>query len=72
MSDRGTEKLREEVNPVFNTAKACLQVMAELGDTDAGVLMEKMDIQSGMSAPAGEGIDAGDEGICVPEAAARV
>jgi hypothetical protein len=28
MSDRGTEKLREEVNPVFNTAKACLQVMA--------------------------------------------
>lgn len=30
MSDRETEKLREEVNPVFNTAKACLQVMAEL------------------------------------------
>ena len=56
MSDRGTEKLREEVNPAFNTAKACLQVMAELGDADTRLLKEKMDIQDGMSAPAGEGM----------------
>ncbi|MBQ9010621.1 MAG: hypothetical protein IJ088_15035 [Clostridia bacterium] len=29
MNDCKTEKLREEVNPVFNTGKACVQVMAE-------------------------------------------
>lgn len=29
------EQLREEVNPVFNTAQSCLQIVAALGDEDS-------------------------------------
>ena len=29
------EKLREEVNPVYNTAQSCLQIVAAVGDEDS-------------------------------------
>ena len=36
MSDGfNTEKLREEVNPVYSTAQSCLQIVAAVGDEDS-------------------------------------
>lgn len=46
MSDQNIEKLREEVNPVFATAQSCLQVNAEMGDTDAKKMMELLGIRT--------------------------
>lgn len=36
------EKLREEVNPVYNTAQSCLQIVASLGDEDSENLRETL------------------------------
>ncbi len=36
------QKLRETVNPVFNTAKSCLQLNAAAGDEDAKMLLDKL------------------------------
>lgn len=33
--DISVEKLREEVNPVYNTAQSCLQIVASLGDAES-------------------------------------
>ena len=46
MADNIIEKLREEVNPVFNTVQSCLRVNAELGDQDAKNMLEKLGISS--------------------------
>ena len=46
MLDNYIEKLREEVNPVFNTAQSCLRVNAELGDQDARKMLEKLGIST--------------------------
>lgn len=37
-----TQELREIVNPVFNTAKSCLQLVAASGDQDAQKLLEAL------------------------------
>jgi hypothetical protein len=34
------QELREAVNPVFNTAKACLQIDAKIGDEDSQQLLD--------------------------------
>ena len=34
------QELREIVNPVFNTAKACVQLVAGAGDEDSQKLLE--------------------------------
>lgn len=49
MADNDIEKLREEVNPVFNTAQSCLRVNAELGDQDAKNMLEKLGMNSILS-----------------------
>ncbi len=36
------EKLREEVNPVYNTAQSCLQIVALVGDEDSEELRKKL------------------------------
>lgn len=36
------EKLREEVNPVYSTAKSCLQIVAKLGDEDSENLRKEL------------------------------
>ena len=36
------EKLREEVNPVYNTAQSCLQIVAAVGDEDSEELRKKL------------------------------
>ena len=36
------EKLREEVNPVYNTAQSCLQIVASIGDEDSENLRKKL------------------------------
>ena len=48
MKERGeivhmeTQELREIVNPVFNTAKSCVQLVAASGDKDAQKLLEEL------------------------------
>ena len=37
-----TQDLRELVNPVFNTAKACVQLDAAVGDQDAQRLLDAL------------------------------
>ena len=37
-----TQELREIVNPVFNTAKSCVQLVAASGDKDAQRLLEEL------------------------------
>ena len=39
MSDINTSQLREEVNPVFTTARSCLQITAATGDEDSKKLL---------------------------------
>ena len=36
------EKLREEVNPVYNTAHSCLQIVAAVGDEDSDTLRKAL------------------------------
>ncbi|MBQ9383443.1 MAG: anti-sigma factor antagonist [Ruminiclostridium sp.] len=36
------EKLREEVNPVYNTAQSCMQIVAGIGDEDSENLRKKL------------------------------
>jgi len=36
------QELREIVNPVFNTAKSCLQLNAAAGDEDSKVLLDAL------------------------------
>ena len=40
------QELRELVNPVFNTAKSCLQLNAAVGDEDAQRLLDALGIPS--------------------------
>ncbi len=40
------EDLREAVNPVFNTAKSCLQLNAASGDEDAQRLLEALGFEA--------------------------
>ena len=40
------QELREIVNPVFNTAKSCVQLNAASGDEDAQRLLEEMGFES--------------------------
>lgn len=40
------QELRELVNPVFNTAKACLEFDAENGDTDSKLLLDTLAFES--------------------------
>ena len=56
MADNIIEKLREEVNPVFNTAQSCLRVSAELGDQDAKNMMEKLGISTILSQTKSDGM----------------
>ena len=41
-----TQELRERVNPVFNTAKACLEFDAENGDPDSKLLLDTLGFES--------------------------
>ena len=54
-----TEKLREEVNPVYSTAHSCLQILAAMGDQDSDKLRETL----GFSV---FGADAKERGVNVP------
>ena len=54
-----TEKLREEVNPVYSTAHSCLQILAAMGDQDSDKLRETL----GFSI---FGADAKERGVNVP------
>ena len=54
-----TEKLREEVNPVYSTAHSCLQIVASLGDQDSDTLRKTL----GFSV---FGADAKERGVNVP------
>ena len=54
-----TEKLREEVNPVYSTAHSCLQILAALGDQDSDTLRKTL----GFSV---FGADAKERGVNVP------
>ena len=36
------EQLREEVNPIYNTAYSCLQILSALGDKDSDELRERL------------------------------
>lgn len=40
MPDNNVSHIREEVNPVFTTARACLQITAATGDEDSKRLLE--------------------------------
>jgi len=40
------EKLREEVNPVYNTAYSCLKILSALGDKEANELSETLGLAS--------------------------
>lgn len=44
-------QLREDVNPVFHTAEACLLVNARMGDTDAEKLLQYLKFDRQVSAP---------------------
>ncbi len=46
MADMEIQKIREIVNPVFNTAKSCTQLIAAAGDEDAKRLTEALGFQS--------------------------
>ena len=41
-----TQELREIVNPVFNTAKSCVQLVAASGDKDAQRLLDELHFES--------------------------
>ena len=45
-----TEKLREEVNPVFTTAQVCLRINALMGDSDAQKLTKLLGFEDNLSA----------------------
>ena len=54
-----TEKLREEVNPVYSTAHSCLQIVASLGDQDSDILRKTLGFTV-------FGADAKERGVNVP------
>ena len=56
MADNDIEKLREEVNPVFNTAQSCLRVNAELGDQDAKNMLEKLGMSTNLPQTKSDGM----------------
>ncbi|MBQ2669222.1 MAG: STAS domain-containing protein [Clostridia bacterium] len=55
MSKNDIAKIREEVNPVFNTARSCLQITSSLGDEDSEKLCRILGFSS-MSAEQKENI----------------
>ncbi len=56
MADNIIEKLREEVNPVFNTAQSCLRVNAEQGDQDAKNMLEKLGMSTNLPQTKSDGM----------------
>ena len=53
------EKLREEVNPVYNTAQSCLQIVASTGDEDSEKLRQTLGFSE-------FGADSGDKSSNIP------
>lgn len=53
------EKLREEVNPVYNTAQSCLQIVASTGDEDSEKLRQTLGFSE-------FGADSGDKKSNIP------
>ncbi len=53
------EKLREEVNPVYNTAQSCLQIVASTGDEDSEKLRQTLGFSE-------FGADSGDKSSYIP------
>lgn len=53
------EKLREEVNPVYNTAQSCLQIVASTGDEDSEKLRQTLGFSE-------FGADSGDRKSNIP------
>jgi len=52
MEEQTVYSLRHEVNPVFTTAQSCVRVMAELGDEDSGLLVDRLDFDANKNSTA--------------------
>ena len=52
MEEQTVYSLRHEVNPVFTTAQSCVRVMAELGDEDSRLLVDRLDFDANKNSTA--------------------